>query len=92
VESAKIARNLYLPDCAAQLADLCEEIREQHPRTNTRFHIGNLHREIVIAARDLKIDLIVISTHNYHWYTHLLNGSDAEKILRHAPCPILITH
>jgi universal stress protein A len=46
--------------------------------------------EIVAAAKDLKVDLIVISTHNYHWFSHLMDGSDAEQVLRHAACPILI--
>jgi nucleotide-binding universal stress UspA family protein len=42
------------------------------------------------VAKDLQVDLIVISTHNYHWFTHLMDGSDAEQVLRHGPCPILI--
>ena len=46
--------------------------------------------EIVAAAKDLKVDLIVLSTHNYHWFSHLVDGSDAEQVLRHAPCPLLI--
>jgi Tn3 transposase DDE domain/Universal stress protein family len=37
-----------------------------------------------------KIKLIVISTHRYPWYVRLFNGSDAEDILRQAPCPVLI--
>lgn len=45
---------------------------------------------IVGAAKDLEVDLIVLSTHNYQWFSHLIHGSDAEGVLRHAPCPMLV--
>jgi nucleotide-binding universal stress UspA family protein len=47
---------------------------------------------IVDLAKLLKSDLIVVSTHNCPWFKRLMTGSDAEKIARHAPCPILIVH
>lgn len=34
-------------------------------------------------------DLIVISTHGRTGIAHLLIGSVAEKVVRHAPCPVL---
>jgi universal stress protein A len=46
--------------------------------------------EIVRAATDLSADLLVISTHGYTGWKHFLFGSDAEKILEHAPCPVLV--
>jgi len=66
------------------------KIRKEHPKTDTQLRCGVPAEEIVSVARDLEVDLIVISTHNYHWFTHLMDGSDAEQVLRHAPCPILI--
>jgi nucleotide-binding universal stress UspA family protein len=45
---------------------------------------------IVRAVTDLSADLVVISTHGYTGWKHLLFGSDAEKIVEHAPCPILV--
>jgi nucleotide-binding universal stress UspA family protein len=35
------------------------------------------------------IDLIVVSTHGRTGLAHFLIGSVAEKIVRHAPCPVL---
>ncbi len=35
------------------------------------------------------IDLIVLSTHGRTGLAHLLIGSVAEKVVRHAPCPVL---
>ena len=45
--------------------------------------------EITEAARSLKIDLIVITTHGYTGWKHALIGSTAERVVRHAPCPVL---
>jgi nucleotide-binding universal stress UspA family protein len=46
--------------------------------------------EIVRAAADLWADLLILSTHGYKGWRHLLFGSDAEKILKQAPCPVLV--
>jgi nucleotide-binding universal stress UspA family protein len=46
--------------------------------------------QIVRAAADLSADLLVISTHGYTGWKHFLFGSDAEKILERAPCPVLV--
>lgn len=51
---------------------------------------GTPHHEIVQAARELEIDLIVIATHGYTGMKHLLLGSTAERVVRHAPCPVLV--
>ena len=45
--------------------------------------------EITEAARTLLIDLIVITTHGYTGWKHALIGSTAERVVRHAPCPVL---
>ena len=46
--------------------------------------------EIVQAASQLSADLLVISTHGYTGWKHLLFGSDAEIIIEHATCPVLV--
>jgi nucleotide-binding universal stress UspA family protein len=66
------------------------EIRQEYPRIDTLLRCGRPEEEIVGAAKDLEVDLIVLSTHNYQWFSHLMHGSDAEGVLRHAPCPILV--
>jgi universal stress protein A len=50
----------------------------------------DLHDEILGTAKQISADLLVLSTHGYTGWKHLLFGSDAEKILQHAPCPILV--
>lgn len=46
--------------------------------------------EITSAAKALKSDLIVISTHGYTGLAHVFMGSTAERVVRHAPCPVLV--
>ena len=59
-----------------------------NPRTEVR--VGSPTAEIDAAAKDLGADLLCISTHGRTGLAHLLLGSVAEKVVRHAPCPVLI--
>jgi nucleotide-binding universal stress UspA family protein len=43
---------------------------------------------IETAARE-KFDLIVMGTHGRSGLAHLVLGSVAERVVRHAPCPVL---
>jgi universal stress protein A len=52
--------------------------------------IGHPPNEIAKAARDLDIDLIIIGTHGYTSWRHLCIGSTAERVVRTAPCPVLV--
>lgn len=46
--------------------------------------------EIARAARNLKCDLIVIATHGHTGVAHAFLGSTAERVIRHAHCPVLV--
>lgn len=63
-------------------------------RLNPRFEVrvGSAAAEIVAAATDFKADLMCVSTHGRSGLAHLLLGSVAERIVRHAPatCPVLV--
>jgi nucleotide-binding universal stress UspA family protein len=51
---------------------------------------GRSFHEIAEAARTRKVDLIIISTHGYTGLKHALLGSTTERVVRHAPCPVLV--
>ena len=51
---------------------------------------GRSFQEIANAARTLGADLIIISTHGYTGLKHVLLGSTTERVVRHAPCPVLV--
>jgi nucleotide-binding universal stress UspA family protein len=45
--------------------------------------------EIVQRAREIGADLIVIGTHGRRGIAHVVLGSVAERVVQHAPCPVL---
>lgn len=48
------------------------------------------YHEIIEAARKQRADLIVISTHGHTGIDRLIMGSTAERVVRFAPCPVLV--
>ena len=50
---------------------------------------GDPAAEVGRIAQAEKIDLVVLATHGWTGWRHLVFGSVAEKILREAPCPVL---
>lgn len=51
---------------------------------------GNASWEIVRAAEENNIDLIVIGMRGRTKLARLLLGSTAERVVRHAPCPVMV--
>jgi nucleotide-binding universal stress UspA family protein len=47
------------------------------------------YAEILRYAAENDVDLIVMGTHGRSGVSHMLLGSIAEKVVRHAPCPVL---
>jgi universal stress protein A len=66
-----------------------DEIEEMIP-VHREVRIGAPHREIVAAAKEEGADLIVIATHGYTGLKHAFIGSTAERVVRHASCPVLV--
>lgn len=68
------------------------EIRAREiPKVDARFEwtSGVPYREIVERAARENHDLIVLATHGRTGWRHVLLGSVAERVTRHAPCPVL---
>ena len=57
---------------------------------NSNVRVGHAPNEITKAAKDLDVDLIIIATHGYTSWRHLCIGSTAERVVRTAPCPVLV--
>jgi nucleotide-binding universal stress UspA family protein len=56
----------------------------------TVFTEGSPVVDICAFAKDHDIDLIITSTHGLTGFTHVLIGSIAEHVVRHAPCSVLV--
>lgn len=67
---------------------LRDEIGETAP-AQAIMRTGQPLSEIVRAAKELDVDLIIISTHGHTGLKHVFLGSTAESVVRYAPCPVL---
>jgi nucleotide-binding universal stress UspA family protein len=56
----------------------------------TIFTEGSPVLDICDFAKDHDIDLIITATHGLTGFQHVLIGSIAEKVVRHAPCSVLV--
>jgi nucleotide-binding universal stress UspA family protein len=69
-----------------------EQVRPSNPKiaVNHMFLEGDPASEIVRYAADAGADVIVLGTHGRTGVERLLMGSVAEKVMREAPCSVLV--
>lgn len=77
-------------------ASLRERLEEQAaPLRREKLEIELLTTEgipaevIVRVAKERKVEMIAMGTHGRSGLAHLLMGSTAERVVQHAPCPVL---
>lgn len=75
---------------AAGLAAAEARVREAGVACETATLVGRADQEIVTRARTTGADLIIMGTHGRSGLAHVLLGSNAERVVQHAPCPVLI--
>jgi universal stress protein A len=74
-----------------ELAVLAAESHTNGAHSVSSFvRVGHAPNEITKVARDLDVDLIIIATHGYTSWRHLCMGSTTERVVRTAPCPVLV--
>lgn len=71
------------------LEHLKQEKISDEVKVRTIVEKGNVPDEIVKHADSEKTDIIVISTHGWSGWRHLIFGSVAEKVIRLARCRVL---
>ncbi len=72
----------------AQLADFAHKNLKDPMPMDLQVVAGKPADEILRVAREQRVDLIVMGTHGRTGLRHLLLGSVAEEVTRHAPCPV----
>src|SRR6185295_13967182 len=72
-----------------ELRAMAERTSKKVPADST-LREGSSYHEIVTAAKELDVDMIIISTHGTRGLTHFFMGSTAERVVQHAPCPVLV--
>jgi nucleotide-binding universal stress UspA family protein len=72
----------------AYLASVAARVAPRDATVACRIVEGHPVERIVEAAR--QVDLVVVTTHGRTGLAHLLLGSTAERVVRHAPVPVLV--
>ncbi|MGH8094080.1 MAG: universal stress protein [Chthoniobacterales bacterium] len=76
---------------------LGEDLRDVARRNNLSadsVHLcegASVYHEICRLAQGIRADLIVMPTHGRTGLRHTFLGSTAERVVRHSPCPVLVT-
>jgi universal stress protein A len=74
----------------AELACLAASSYKHANSFTSAVRIGHAPNEITKAAKEFNVDLIMIATHGYTSWRHLCIGSTAERVVRTAPCSVLV--
>ncbi len=73
----------------SKLAALAESERKGRVTISSSVRTGKPFHRISTAAAELEADLIVVATQGHTGAKRVLLGSTAERVVRHAPCPVL---
>ena len=72
------------------LRSVIDEIKPPLAHVHSQVLVGTPATEIVRYAREQGVDLIVVGTHGRGPIRRAFLGSVAERVLREAPCPVLV--
>lgn len=74
-----------------KLKQISRDTSNRRPlKVDAMVRTGKPFQEITDVAREKEVDLIIVATHGYTGLSHVLLGSTAESVVRHAPCPVLV--
>ncbi len=73
----------------AALEKVVRDANLQGLTVHTDVREGTPFYEIIQAAKEKDVDLIIMGTHGHSGLAHVLLGSVTEKVVRKAPCPVL---
>jgi nucleotide-binding universal stress UspA family protein len=96
-EAERLCQTLSLSEIALHLVYVGEQrgmpaltIETNRPLEVTRsVRSGDVVDQILAAAAECPADLIAMATAGHQGFLDALRGSTTERVLRHAPCPVL---
>lgn len=74
----------------SEMSALIESVVPAALKSETKVGSGIPFVEITTYAKEEDVDMIIVATHGRTGVEHILFGSTAEKIIRKAPCPVLV--
>ena len=84
------SQDLLYEDLEKRLYEMTRESKEKGMQGRVFVEHGDAAGEIVRVAEEQGIDLIVIATFGKTGWRRLAFGSVTEKVVRLAPCPVLV--
>lgn len=80
-----------LQEAAAELQRMAERLSERTGlKASATIRYGTPFEEICLAAKQLGVDVITLTTRGNTGLKQLWLGSTAERVVRHARCPVLV--
>lgn len=73
-----------------RLTEIKKELADLGLRAEIDVRMGRPYFEITELAKKKKADLLIIATHGHKGLKHFYLGSTAEKVVRHAPCSVMV--
>jgi|GEM_PF-39852 len=83
----------FRADTARIIADQMVALAKKHGIPASNCHVQNggpVFNEVCLVAKEINADLIVTPTHGYTGAAHFFEGSTAERIVQHSPCPVYV--
>jgi nucleotide-binding universal stress UspA family protein len=90
IETARKVREGARKWAEGALEDWVGKARAAGLNARAALRTGVPHQEIVALAQDERADLVVIGTHGRGGIARALLGSVADRVVRLAPCPVLM--
>jgi universal stress protein A len=89
-EAVPMGEGFPIKPLEKELNELAKNTIEPQLSKEVIVRVGTAFEVITNVARDCKADLIVITTHGHTDLKHVFMGSTAERVVRHAPCPVFV--
>jgi len=86
----QVAINARLSEAQGILRKAVELVGNSHIDVHTELIEGNSAEAIIEVAETRNSDIIVMGSRGLGRLTGLLLGSTSQKVVSHAPCPVLI--
>lgn len=84
----------FIQGVEAKITDIMASYRERLTAAGLQCDFTIVHgvpfQVIIDTARAAHVDLIIMGTHGRTGLPHVLVGSVAERVVRLAPCPVLV--
>jgi len=73
------------------LRRIANSARENGIRIETAIAVGHPAEQIIRQAEQGHVDLIIVGRRGISTFAKIIIGSVSERVLRYAPCPVLVT-